>query len=223
MRRIGLLAAAVCLFSILGPSAWANPITDRVLRVQQVPHTQHVQVSYGVDTSVTTFANPSSLSRDTTDLSATWTSYSGFTANTGSGLATLQAAQWCDCNAPIGAHTYTAVATGGSLQAELTVVANLEYPADAGVVSPDADPWDIPEPVDIQGLDCNASCGGTAPDAGTPPPDAAVTPDAGVDPDDKDDGGCSLAGGLGSSTLLGLWLGLSLLLLAILTFRRRRK
>lgn len=220
MRKLGLVILGATL---IGTPAGANPMTDRVLRVQQVPQTHHVQVSYGVDTSVATFENPTSLHRDSTALSPTWTTTTGFTANTGSGLATLSAAQWCDCNVPTGAHTYAVAVTGsGTLQAELTVVASLAYPADAGVVSPDADPWDIPEPVDLQGLDCNTACGGTGtPDAGVVDAGSG-TPDAGTDPP-KDDGGCSLVGGSVGIPLVGLWAGLSLLMLVVITFRRRRK
>lgn len=217
MRRSVFTIFAVLL---LGSPAGANPVTDRVLRVQQVPHTQHVQVSYAVESFVTP-TTPTTLHRNSTVLSPTWTTFSGFSTNTGSGLTDLSASQWCDCNVPLGFYTYSAASQGGgTLQGEVTVVADLEYPADAGVVAPDAEPWDIPEPVGIQGLDCSQACSTGTPDAGVPD---AGAPDAGSDPDDKDGGGCSLAGSATGITLVGLWVGLSLMLMIVVAIRRRRR
>jgi hypothetical protein len=215
-------------------SAGANPISMDVLRARQAPQTTHVQITYAVD-SDTAPNTPSAITRDDQALSGSWTNTSSFTANTGSGLKELKAVQLCDCDVPLGERLYkvTVMPAMGSqemeFQATVTVVDNLGAPADAGVVG-DVHPWEIPEPNQIQGLDCSQECSGGGDDGGTVSPDAAVvTPDAGPtadsaspppNPDDEDEGGCSLSGSTRGGALGLLILGLGLL--GGLLRRRRR-
>jgi hypothetical protein len=54
-------------------------------------------------------------------------------------------------------------------------------PADAG--NPDAMPWEVPDPVELQGIDCAAKCSSVPADASTPlpGPDASEPPLPGPD------------------------------------------
>jgi hypothetical protein len=225
-----LMAAALVLTPL---TAGANPISVEVVRLRQVPGTHHVQLTYGVDGS--TPATPSATKRDSTGLNVTWQGMNDtYTANTGSGLVDIKATQTCDCNVPVGQHKYTVTVKSAmdnkdaDLTAQLEVVDNLGAPTDAGVPGGDMMPWDIPEPGEIQGLDCQVVCnnppgdgpvntdgpavstdGPMAQDAGTTSPDSAAPP---KDKDD-DDGGCSLGGSggpLSLSLLVLLGLGLAL-------------
>jgi MYXO-CTERM domain-containing protein len=174
---------------------------------------------------------PVSTTRDGSSLTLTWQSSSSFTANTGSGLVGLSAVQTCDCDVPVGKHDYVVrvkSAMGGSemdYPTSVEVLQDLQLPKDAGVPGGDMMPWDIPEPGEVQGLDCRTVCttGGDGPivvkDAALPDtstPDAGVTPDSGQQPPPKqeDDGGCSL-GSPGGAPLFGLLLlaGIGLALL----------
>jgi hypothetical protein len=222
--------------------AQANPIALEVVRARQVPGTHHVQITYGVDgTKVQT---PLSTSRDGTKLGLAWHGQTGYTANTGSGLVSVNATQACDCDVPLGTHKYEVRFTSAmdgketSLTVTVNVLANLPTPADAGVPAGDMMPWDIPEPSEIQGLNCTQTCKAAksdgpvidagVPDAATTNPDVAITrpdaastnPDAGTGGGNKEDdnGGCSLgqAGG-------PLSLSVFLLLLSLALWVRRRR
>jgi hypothetical protein len=180
MRRLALLAVAAATVST---PALANPVMAEMLRARQIPHTQHVQVTYAGLGFQPDSGSVGPLSRDTASLGQSWLPFAaGVNLNGGSGVAKYATAlQICDCNVPIGSHKYTAKASHGTYDMPVTVavVDNLEEP-DAAVVKPDAMPWDIPDPVEIQGIDCAAWCtsaadSGTA-DSGTAPNDAATTP-----------------------------------------------
>lgn len=222
MRRLWVLITAAALVAPL--PAQANPIALEVVRARQVPNTHHVQLTYGVDGQ--TPVTPVSTTRDGSSLTLTWQSSSSFTANTGSGLVSLAAVQTCDCDVPVGKHDYVVrvkSAMGGSemdYPTSVEVLQDLQVPKDAGVPGGDMMPWDIPEPGEIQGLDCRTACtaGGDGPivkDAAPPTPDAGAAADSGQPPPkEEDDGGCSL-GSAGGAPLLGLLLlaGIGLALL----------
>jgi hypothetical protein len=174
MRRIALLAFAAATVST---PALANPVLAEMLRARQIPHTQHVQVTYArMYSSDAASAGP--LSRDTTALGRTWMPFAaGVNLNGGSGVQKYATAlQICDCDVPIGSHSYSALPSYGTyaMTVNVTVVDNMGEP-DAAVVKPDAMPWDIPDPVEIQGIDCVKWCASAA-DSGTTPADASTIP-----------------------------------------------
>lgn len=224
--RIGFLYVSCLSAWLWAAPAGANPVSWYVFRARQTAST-HVQVTYGVDTNATSgvATAPSEITRDGTALTVEWTkgTYSG---NTGSGLVSLQAFQFCDCSVSQGKHDYAIKVTYSgkeqTLTTGLTVESTPPIPADMGV-GRDLMNWDIPEPP-AQGLDCAKACaapagdtsattkdGSTASkDQGSPSTDAGTT----VKPQPKDEGGCSVGPGahLGASLLilgLGLLLGLS--------------
>ena len=236
MKRRWILTVGLWLVPTL---AWANPMAGEVVKARQVPNTHLVQVTYGVDDQFTA-GTPSvtAISRDGASLGLSWHGLGGFTANTGSGLVGLNATQACDCDVPVGQHEYVVrvkSAMGGKemdYKIKIEVLQDLQAPADAGVPGGDMLPWDIPEPGEIQGLDCRLACTGVAsdgpmtvkdagsvsPDTTTQPRDAgSASPDATQPKDEDDEGGCSLGrAGQPLSLSLLLLLGLGLML------RRRR-
>ncbi|PKN54424.1 MAG: hypothetical protein CVU56_26630 [Deltaproteobacteria bacterium HGW-Deltaproteobacteria-14] len=236
VRRATVLALGLLLSS--GGVAQANPIASQILRARQVPETRHVQLTYGHDSSAGgTLDTPTAVARDGASVDVTWVTLSGgYTANTGSGLTSVDATQACDCDVPVGVHDYlvTVSAMSGQIPVNVTVVAGLAAAPRRDLDATDGDdadvfPWDIPEPTGIQGLDCVTVCGGgTAEpvvepleDAG-PTADTADTADGGgvagtVETDAGGGGGCSTSQG-GLALLLTL---LSLGLLAV-TWRRTR-
>lgn len=181
-------------------SAAANPMSLEVVRARQVPETHHVQVTYGVDADagVMPLATPTAVFRDGVELEVVFVEMDGsYTTNTGSGLAGVEATQFCDCDLEPGTYKYeleipehdwlypaTVVVEAGATRTE-----PVPPRPDAGSEESDTEPypWEIPDPVEIQGLDCVASCGGTqvepiaepiaegADDVTTPQPDV-VTP-----------------------------------------------
>jgi len=215
----------------IGSSARANPISTQIVRARQVPKTSHVQITYGTAHKDL----PSEVRRDGALLAVTWKELGAFSANTGSGVTTIAAQQLCDCNVPVGTHEYALKLTEGyqtTLKATITVVADYTppQPRDMGV-GRDLMPWDQPEPVDLQGLDCATHCSDVAktdgPKADGPKADGpkakgdGPTPsgDTGaVKPVDKDTG-CSMSGTPGGPSLLLL---AAALLLGGLLVRRRR-
>lgn len=225
------IAVVVTIVLLAAGAASANPIALEVARAKQVPGTLHIQLTYAYDGS--TADKPTKLTRDGSALSGSWTAFGGFSANTGSGLRSLAAQQLCDCGVSVGSHKYElTVSTGGkerTLPVSVTVVSSLEEPKDAGAPKGDFQPWDIPEPNPVQGLDCKTACSAPAPDQGTAPKpdggarDVSVTPnpDAKVNPPAvKDEGGCSLAAGR-ASVAAGLALLLALALVGAALRRRR--
>jgi hypothetical protein len=224
------MALVVTAVLLQAGAASANPIALEVARAKQVPGTLHVQLTYAYDG--TSADKPTKLTRDGSALGGSWTAFSGYSANTGSGLRSLAAQQLCDCNVSIGSHKYElTVSTGGkerTLPVSVAVVPSLEEPKDAGAPVGDFQPWDIPEPNPVQGLDCKTACSAPAPDQGTAPKpdsgarDVSIAPgaDAKVNPPAvKDEGGCSLAAGRATAAT-GLALLLALALLAAVLRRR---
>jgi uncharacterized protein (TIGR03382 family) len=173
-----LLVASQIL--ILAAPAFANPYAREVLRAREVPGTSgqsNVQLTYGVDgktpqapTDVVTFGTKTTPWK----LAA-----SGYNTNTGSGVRYVSAIQMCDCGVTIGQsleYKITGVSAYSSTS-ELSLTARLTttgvYPTatpdsstddglDAGE-EPDVLPWNVPDPVEIQGLDCTAECVAVAP------------------------------------------------------------
>ena len=95
---------------LLAPAAMANPISTHVLRARQVPSTLHVQVTFGQDTSFggDTVKAPEVVQKNGEAFEVSWKALSGgYTANTGSGLTTVTAVQFCDCSVTEGEHTYS--------------------------------------------------------------------------------------------------------------------
>jgi MYXO-CTERM domain-containing protein len=208
MYRFDRTIVTLALISTWPCATAANPIATEVLRLRQVPHTTHVQITYAsIDDGA---PEPASASRDGTALAVDWSSTTGFTANTGSGLTQLAAWQACDCSVAAGQHEY-AVTLDGSDQpgwtATMVVQENLGSPPDAGTSSTDLAPWDIPEPTEIQGLDCRARCEATTgPDTG-PAADSSGGGTAG------DDGGCAVSAAGGGPRWPALLVVVGLLLL----------
>jgi MYXO-CTERM domain-containing protein len=189
----------------IGLPAAANPYSTEKVMARQIPHTPHVQVTFAKMQGIT---EEHPLWRDADPLDPVWSPLADYTFNAGSGLVTYEAVQHCDCDVPLGSHTYstrfTATYTDGhseqfTLEASpITVVADLDDPADAGTVPPDAMPWQIPDPVEVQGIDCAEICAHppAAADAGALASEARVSPQQ---------GGCSLGGSPASGAwLLGL-------------------
>jgi MYXO-CTERM domain-containing protein len=216
--RAGACIAVVGAAILLGATAWANPISMDVLRAKQLPSLTHVQLTYGLDGK--TPDTPTIVKRDDVVITGSWTSTASYTANTGSGLKSLQATQLCDCNVSLGAHTYkvtvkNAMGTGTvEQQTTLTVATTQPPPKDAG--PGDLSPWEIPEPTQMQGLDCAKACAASTPDGAVKRDAAAVQADTGTTKP-KDGGGCSVAG-QSSASALALLLGLGLL---VALLRRR--
>lgn len=218
MRINSLVLAFVLVVPTL---AGANPISLEVVRAKQVPGTLHVQLTYAYDGS--SASQPTALTRDGAAVSGSWKSFSGFNANTGSGLRALAAQQFCDCDVSVGAHKYEITVTVASkeqkLPVSITVASSVSEPKDAGAPKGDFMPWEIPEPNPIQGLDCKTTCSAPKPDQGTTPkPDSGARDVSVVSKDDqkvnppaaKDEGGCSLAGGANVAAGLALLLALGL-------------
>jgi hypothetical protein len=229
------ISALLVLSWLTAPAVgWANPLATEVFRVRQVPQSRHVQVTYGIDPSMTSgeLATPSQLTRDDAALTGEWVpAESLFSANTGSGLVGTKATQTCDCDVPAGEHSYAIQVTspaGSDLTLEASLVVEEELPVakDAGVPAGDVNPWDIPEPSEIQGLDCVSWCASgpkadapvTTHDAEVPTPDAGASVEAGPTVPEKDDSGCALAG---SSSAAGTPIAL-LVIGVVLTVLRRR-
>ncbi len=189
-----------CLFvALLLPlPAFANPIATHVLRVRQVPSTLHVQVTFGADMVFggDSFKAPAETTRDGQAIEPHWVGLTGgYTANTGSGLTDVSAVQFCDCSVSEGEHTYSVKPPPSDyeLTASVTVAADFEGPTSTdppdahGDGSRDVEvlPWDIPEPTEIQGLDCVASCAGAAGEDAGGPADAGPVTDSGVGSSDE--------------------------------------
>lgn len=202
----------ISLGLVFSAEALANPVAMEVLRTRQVPHSTHVQITYAVDGQKP--AVPQQTTRDGSPVGGDWTPMTAdFTANTGSGLVSTQGIQLCDCSVPLGQHTYKVTVPNvyngnlAQMQSTVTVVADLGDPQDAGVAG-DVWPWDIPEPSQIQGLDCLAWCSGSTEadsaasptDSATIPADSAASPtDSGPAPQRDTNTGTPDDGGSGSS------------------------
>ena len=174
MSRLSMLVLASQIV-MLGPSALANPVRSQVLRVREVPG-GHVQLTYGVDRGSPKFAEEAleAPSHGTTfgTKSTPWKALAtAFNTNTGSGITGTSAFQMCDCNVPVGRRLEYGVTVPSLYDGEpLTMTARLttsgKYDAAAPRPSvPEAEeaPWLIPDPIEIQGLDCAAECQSAVP------------------------------------------------------------
>jgi hypothetical protein len=172
MKPSVLFLSILGTLSVLSSSAIANPVSCEIFRAQQPPNSTHVQLSL-VDQCDQNI-EIRSLTRDGTTLNTDWQPIDGFTANMGSGLDTAPARQFCDCDLPVGSHTFklsfriksdgetydgTFVDTIDVLStADMNAqTADTEIP-DAGEMDSEMMPWDEPEPQEIQGIDCIAAC-----------------------------------------------------------------
>jgi MYXO-CTERM domain-containing protein len=188
-RTLPLCLATALLLPL---PALANPIATHVLRVRQVPSTLHVQVTFGADTAFAgeDFKAPAETTRDGQAVEPDWIALGGgYTANTGSGLTSVSALQFCDCSVPEGEHSYSVKPPPHDYEMEASVTVEAGYEGQPTTDPPDAQgseatdvevmPWDIPEPSAIQGLDCVAFCATpVGEDAGSAPVDAAPASDA---------------------------------------------
>jgi hypothetical protein len=157
-------AWAFVLSTAIGGSASANPISSYAVRVRQVPHTAHVQVTCAVLVGLN--VDPA-VERNGRALSARWLPVSTYTTNVGSGLMDLSAVQHCDCDVPLGQQRYRVHGTLTysdenqelfDVDVEVEVVEDLDDPPDAGPPAADVDPWDVLDPTEIQGVDCAEVC-----------------------------------------------------------------
>ena len=174
MLRLQLLVCIAALALAAG-TAQANPYSLQVLRTRALPG-PHVQITYGVDASYV----PMGSSVETPTLAAAfgtkqtpWVT-TGYITNTGSGLVGLQAIQCCDCFVPKGAPlTYQATvknvypgATIGTVTLISTITVSDSFDAATPVDSgPIGDGGGIPDPVQVQGVDCTSVCLAFTPDA----------------------------------------------------------
>jgi MYXO-CTERM domain-containing protein len=215
MNRLSQLIVA-SQFVILATPAFANPYAREVLRAREVAGPNgpsNVQLTYGVDgghpqtpTDVVTFGNKS------TPWKAPATSYN---TNTGSGLRWVDPIQMCDCGVAIGQSleykitVESAYSAGKSLTltARLTTSGNhetgtapsssIDASYDAGS-APDVLPWEIPDPVEIQGIDCTVECTAVGPQGTGGAPGAGGTQETGGAPGaggTQETGGAPGAGG----------------------------
>ena len=148
------------------------------------------------------------VERDGVDVAVMWgEDTERYTANTGSGLRSLLAVQFCDCHVPTGQHVYEVFFSPPegdweewrwderSWRLSINVVEDLGDPDPPDICPPSwdggVDPWDIPEPTRVQGLHCARVCSETPgagereQDVGAESPvsreDAGRNPDAGGD------------------------------------------
>ena len=202
-------------------SALANPVEAVLSRARQVPHTSDVQVTIA-------FAgagiNPTSVQRDGAPLSVAWADTS-FEVNGGSGVSAYLAKQFCDCSVSLGTHQYVigysfSGSAATSVDSSVTVVADCPDPPDAGTWDGDAgQPWDQPDPTEMQGIDCTVACA-IADGGATTVHDAAVVDDGGGSAVAKTTGSSCAFGDMGHIGGLGILVSLAVLLLLL---RRRAR
>jgi hypothetical protein len=182
MKALALVLASHGV--LFAANAYANPIMMEVARVREVPG-PHVQLTYAVDSGKTpqTPSLPGIFGNKSTPWKTT-----PYRANTGSGVRSLSGIQMCDCNVPLGQSlvykfSVASAYDGKNVDYSLAVTATGTGRYDAGVETSPLDasvmPWDIPDPVELQGIDCTAECTSTQPlDAGVGPLDAQGIVDA---------------------------------------------
>jgi hypothetical protein len=168
-------------------SAVGNPMSCETFRARQVPGSTHVQITFA--DQCTQDGEITSLSRDKEEMDPEWQPFDGFVANMGSGLMTVPANQVCDCDVALGRYQYQLTYESHYGENEYNRTVEVVDP-DTMVVDDEDDeevetdsevmPWDIPEPEEIQGLDCIAACEEGGPGVVTPPiedifPNCAVT------------------------------------------------
>jgi MYXO-CTERM domain-containing protein len=182
MKTLALVLASQGI--LFAASAYANPYATELARIREVPG-PHVQLTYAVEMSKTpqTPSVPVGFGSRLTP----WKTATSYQANSGSGVRPLNAIQMCDCNVPLGQNLVYKLSAvrpydGKSVEYTLTVTPTgtgvydasvIDATSGAGDAGPTVMPWDIPDPVEIQGLDCTAECNAPQPlDAGAGPVDA---------------------------------------------------
>jgi len=173
--------------TLLASPALGNPIATEVLRARAVAG-PHVQLTYGVDTGHTS-SGPTTPSQVTTYGSAQtpWSAPVQFRTNTGSGVVPVTAIQMCDCNVPNETTLRYEISVAISSNQTSTLVTTVSTPvrmdASPAPTDPDAGvmPWDIPDPTEVQGIDCVEACAAMQPgvDASVDAP-TVLTQDAGL-------------------------------------------
>lgn len=101
---------------------------------------------------------------------------------------------------------------GTDYEGSVTVEQNLPDPVDAGPPVGDLNRWEIPEPSQVQGLDCRSAC------TTGPKPDGGAQTDGGSPPPKDDDSGCAV-GRPGAAAPVGLLLLGCLVLLRLRRWR----
>lgn len=170
---------------LLAGAAWANPYANEVLRVRRVPG-PHVQLTYGKTSSFYPMKDtpvPTQATSHGTGKTAWTIETISFRTNTGSGVVIVPSLQMCDCNVPTDAELSYAI-TVPNVQAEgqfKTLGATTAGRPAPSSTMPDGGlyPWDIPDPTEVQGLDCGVACASlppSIPDADPVPADAPPSP-----------------------------------------------
>ncbi len=144
--------------ALLAPSAaLANPILSDALTARQVPETMHVQI-----TVLGHSCDEFDVTRDDELLNGDWVPVSSFQKNMGSGVTGNSGCQLCDCNLTAGSYYYDAEVEGSAasyLNMTINVVEGYTTPVQPGIGGQGGMmPWDEPDPVEMQGLDCVAAC-----------------------------------------------------------------
>lgn len=209
MNKLVWITAVTLLIS---PAAWANPISVDAFRVRQMDKSLDVQATYGVDAgSGAATIKIISLTRDGKVITPTSWLAASYKANTGSGVRSLLASQHCDCGVSKGKHTYELKVQGVMGSGKTTSYKVTVDVQDGGPMAKDAGagkggdlaPWEIPEPSEVQGVNCTIQCkAGMGGDGGA---------DSGAKVEQETDG-CSVGGGAGAGGLaltlglFGLWI-----------------
>jgi hypothetical protein len=217
-RLIELIVAAEAV--LFAAPALANPIALEVFRVREVAGS-HVQLTYGVDGSAGKTPQIPISAATFGRKSTAWKSPGlDFNTNTGSGIRGLKAVQMCDCSVSVGqtlAYQITVASAydGHILTLTTPITTSGNYDAaikDPSTIDADVMPWTIPDPPDVQGLDCAVECTDTVPSGtgGAPGPDTTDSLAGG--------GSCVIAQGGRSTGLVVLLLAAGLALVG----RRKR-
>jgi len=96
-----ILTSCIALSFLVTGNLWANPIATESLRLRQVPTSTHVQITWSVMEGE---SKATEVKRGGAVIEGQWHALASFTANTGSGLKTQSATQFCDCDVPVGTH-----------------------------------------------------------------------------------------------------------------------
>lgn len=171
-------SGVVATFALAATPALANPIMGDVLIARQTPHTHSVQITLGRDTAVGDLDEPTSVTRDGAPLEVDWVTMDDpYETNTGSGLTDVDATQFCDCDLAVGEHTWEVKLPNYNWAFTVTLEVVEDQPdyeeVDPG---PDPYPWDIPDPVEMQGIDCAATCADGPVDTGDEEADEDLEP-----------------------------------------------
>jgi hypothetical protein len=233
MKRLPQLIVASQIVLLATP-AFANPYAREVARAREVAGS-HVQLTYGVDGKAP--ATPSDVVTFGTKHTAWKLPGASYSTNTGSGVKSVSAIQMCDCNVPVGQSLSYKIMVESAYDAKVvtlttTLTTSGKYDAappdqastDGG--SPDVMPWNIPDPVEVQGLDCAEECssvvpqgtGGTTGTGGATGTGGSTEPSNTTPEKTTGDGTCAMVQGADPAGLVVLVLGIGLAFLA----RRKR-